>query len=148
MAIRIDKAGRTGFLASIKNTEDTPMYQGQVVELGNYAEADVFEATKVKDVASKKLVIHASVENETICEKEFLLDKDEIGRAYYPEAGQVFTIPKTMFDGTPAVNDKVEPAVGSEKWTKTESPTASFHAEIIEETSFGGQDCFVIHILV
>ena len=146
MTIRIDKAGRTGFLASIKNIEETPMKQGQVVELGNYAEKDVFEATAVKSLDSDKLVIHASVENKTICEKEFLLDKDEVGRAYYPETGQVFTIPKTMFEGDPAVNDKVEPKVGSEKWAKADAPTAKVYAEVIEETSFAGQDCLVIHI--
>lgn len=146
MAIRIDKAGRTGFLASVKNTETDAMLQGQVVELGEYVERDVFGATAVKSVTSDKLVILATPENLLPGEKDFKLDKDEIGRAYYPETGQVFTLPKTMFAETIKKGDKVEPAVGQVKWAKTSSPTAKVYAEVIEETAFAGQECAVIHI--
>ena len=146
MAIRIDKAGRTGFLASVQNTEDAVMLQGQVLELGDYIEPDVFGATAVKDVASDKLVILATPENLLPGEDDFELAKGEIARAYYPETGQVFTLPKTMFDGVIAVKDLVEPAVGQVKWAKATTPTAKVYAEVIEETVFAGQECLVIHI--
>ena len=146
MAIRIDKAGRTGFLASVQNTEDAVMLQGQVLELGDYVEPDVFGATAVKAVTSDKLVILATPENLLPREEDFVLAKGEIARAYYPEKGQVFTLPKTMFDGTIAVGDKVEPAVGEVKWAKATTPTAKVYAEVIEETTFARQECFVIHI--
>ena len=147
MAIRIDKAGRTGNLVSIKNTGDTAILQGQIVELGDYIEPDVYGATAVKALDSKKLVIHASVENLRPLEEEFKLDGEELGRGYNPETGQVFTLPKTLFEGTPEVKKFVEPNVGSQKWKVTATaPTATVYGEIIALETFAGQDCVVIHI--
>lgn len=147
MAVRIDKAGRTGFLVSIKNTSEQAILNGQIVELGEYVEQDVFGATAVKDVASDKLAIHVSVDDKTKCEEKFELKGEKIGRAYEPVTGQIFTIPKELVEGTPAVKEFVEPEVDSQKWKASAiKPTSKVYGEIIEETVFAGKDCVVIYI--
>ena len=147
MAIRIDKAGRTGFLVSIKNTEENPILNGQIVELGDYVEPDVYGATAVKALDSDKLVIHASIDDKAICEEIFELKGEKVGRAYKPETGQVFTIPKTMFEGAVAVHEYVAPTVGSTKWTASATkPDAKVYGVVIAEEVFAKQDCYVIDI--
>ena len=147
MAVRIDKAGRTGFLVSIKNTEETAILNGQIIELGDYIEPDVYGATAVKALDSDKLAIHVSVDDKTICEENFELKGEKIGRAYKPETGQVFTIPKSMFAGTVAVHGYVAPTVGSTKWTGSATkPDAKVYGVVIDEEIFAKQDCYVIDI--
>lgn len=147
MAVRIDKAGRTGFLVSIRNKEETPILNGQIVELGDYIEPDIYGATAVKALDSDKLAIHVSIDDKGICEDRFGLEGEKVGRAYKPETGQVFTIPKTLFDGTIKVNEFVAPQVGSQKWKASATkPDAKVYGEVIAEERFAGQDCVVIDI--
>lgn len=147
MTIRIDKVSATNALASIKNIEETAILNGQVVQKGDYIEGDVFGATAIKDVTSADLLIHASVDDKGKCEKDFQLVGDKIGRTYYPVTGQVFTLPKTMFEGAVAVKDLVEPQVESTKWKKVATdPAAKVYAKVIAEEVFAGQECLVLHI--
>lgn len=149
MSINLDKINRTGYIQAIKNVTENNFAQGQMVQLGDYIEGDIYEATDALDAAANKpIVLHASV----VTKDQALRHGDELkpeqnGRGYHLETGAIITLPKTMFDDgeTLAKGDLVEPQASEQTYKKVATdPTYGFAWEIIEDGVLYGEPAFTI----
>lgn len=147
--IRLDKIKATAHLESF--TFATDLENGRVVAIGALqADGEAKTAAAPADVATDTFVLHASVPmdaNEANLEKEFVLKAGEKGRGYILEAGDIVTITNDQLTAKPAINDLLEPAVGSTKLKKVDAKTANVTLKAIAEDVLNGEKATVLQVL-
>lgn len=150
--IRLDKIKATAHIVNFIYAED--LANGMVVALGDLqADGETYTAAKPTNVASDRIVLHASVPmgyEEPDLEQDFVLKAGKEGRGYILEAGDIVTIVDDNFSGeeAPAKGDLVEPKNNDTKWAVVaDTASAKVVAKVIAKENIGGKAASVLEIL-
>lgn len=144
MAIRLDKVKATAHLVSIKFA--TNLKNGCLVKLGALAtDGEAYTAVAVADVATDRIVLHASPElmyNADGLVSEYELVAGKVGRAYVLEQGDIITITDDNISGTTVVGQFVIPEATKVQFkASATNTTEKLVGTVVEKGYLNGSAC-------
>ena len=148
--IRLDKISGSAHIASF--TLVTDLVNGAVVALGALnADGESYVGGAVANVATDRIVLHASVELQYATgalEEDFVLKAGKKGRGYILQKGDIVTITDDQITGTTVLGNYVLPIVGTKLAYSATAPTTEVLAfKIIEKTTLNGQVATAIEVI-
>lgn len=150
MAIRLDKVKSTAHLVNF--VFGTDLGNGTVVGLGALrADGEAYDAAAITDVATSRIVLHASVPMQyeaDALESAYVLKAGKVGRGYVPEQGDIVTITDDMITGTTVVGQLVIPVNTATKLSASAtSTTERVVGRVIAKETLGGAAATVIEFV-
>lgn len=141
--VRLDdvKSVYTGKNFSVRLPQEVE--NGHVIKLGDIEANNRDVHAGVAPVAEDKVVLIAEVpivyDSNTLQEKYFYMEKDEVVRAYELQENDIFSVTKEGIEGDAVVGEYLVSGAGTKLVPSATVPAKGFAAKVVREEPVGGK---------